>query len=40
MFWFNLHLDLVAWAAGGFVAGYVTCWVRTLRKITRRKKRS
>lgn len=32
MFLFNLHLDLLVWAGGGFVAGYATNWIRTRRK--------
>lgn len=32
MFYVNFHLDLVAWALGGFVAGWVAHWVRTLRR--------
>jgi hypothetical protein len=35
MFILNLHLDLVMWSAGSFVAGYITCWWRT--RINRRK---
>lgn len=32
MFLVNLHLDLIAWAGGGVVVGYATCWIRTRRK--------
>jgi hypothetical protein len=32
MFLVNLHLDLIAWAGGGFVTGYAVSWIRTRRK--------
>lgn len=37
MYLFNLHLELPVWFGGGVVAGYVACWVRTLRKARRKR---